>query len=131
MLKRVREWFARGRQWRRENDAAWAAVNPAALDGLNSFQVSVERASLEELKKLGRSLVDRRVDRDREGSPTISARLEGSDITIWLGVDEAQIGGAGIDVRLERWAGRTPADLEAEFLTALRKIAQGDPSAVA
>jgi hypothetical protein len=131
VFRRLREWIARERQWHRDHRAGWGANTPVTSEGLTSFQVSIEGAALQELSRLGKATVDRRIVRDRDGSPTVSARLEGTDITIWISVDEAQVGGPGIDVRLERWDARTPAELQAEFVKALSRAAQGNPGVVA
>ena len=107
VFQRLRQRWAREREWRREHLSAWSSVSSAGPEQLSSFQADAERAVGELLDRLGYTLIEREIVLDEDQIPTVVAKIQGTGVTVWIYGDGAELVGSGVDVRFEKWDART------------------------
>ncbi len=83
---------------------------------LSAFQIACETALRAALEQHGSSLLDRSIQGENE--TYITARLAGTEISVYIYDDEASILGPGVDRPFEVPDFDTPHELQTAFVTA-------------
>jgi hypothetical protein len=104
MLQRFKNWLATRRARRAAWDAAWDAVSATGPDGLTEY----ERRAIAQLEPLVGPL-----SLTRNTAGCLSGAIPGTEMTLYLWADEAQVGAPDVNLRRERWDYDSPeASLE-------------------
>ena len=110
MLRRVRDWIRKERQWHRDHVEAWQAWQVAGENGLCRVQKACEGAIETAVRLAGGRLQDRSIGSAKDGAVYVHAVISPLQVEVWLYDDTVCFSGSGIDERLEEWDFRVPEE---------------------
>jgi hypothetical protein len=103
VLQSFKSWVQRRRMNREARESAWREANVLGADGKTNF----ERLAVSELEALVGPIT---LARGGEQMPYLSGGIPGTDLTLYLYADEAQVHGGARKFLRERWDYRRPKD---------------------
>lgn len=123
MLRKLRDWLAKNRQWNEEHERAWSGIVDPGPDGLSAFQRETEALVQATLSKWGMHLVDRRLIRTQgDAANHVEARIPALGVEIWIFRDQTDISSGAAQLRLEEWDAKTPEEHHDRVIAFLTKV---------
>jgi hypothetical protein len=113
VFQSFKNWVQRRRTDREASESAWREATALGADGRTNF----ERMALGELEAIVGPIT---VARGSGQMPYLFGVIPGTDLTLYLYADEAQVHGGARMFRKERWDYRLPKDSIADLVAYVR-----------